>query len=83
MALYFPPLFRTEENSKSKFIKMPIMMVTQFGRKVFFSVSWLDLSRLMKDLTGVMSQICLILNDLRLGINWEKNHKHPLKIFYS
>lgn len=58
-------------------------MVTQLGRKLFLSVFWLDLSRLMKDLIGVMSQICLILNNLRLGINWEKTHKHPLKSFYS
>lgn len=75
-------LFWTEGNSKSKFIKMPIMMVT-LGRRVFLPVFWLDVARRMKDLVGVVSQICLILTNVRLGINWEKNHKHPLKSFYS
>lgn len=44
-------------------------MVTQLGRKVFLSGVWLDLSRLMKDLIGVMSQICLILNNFK---TWNK-----------
>lgn len=80
MAFSFPPLFWTEENSKRKLTKMLIMMVTQLEE--FLSVFWLDLPRLMKDFIEGMSQICLILNNLRLGINWEKNHKHPLKSFY-
>lgn len=62
---------------------MPIVMVAQLGRETVLSALWLDLSGLMKDLIGLMSQICLMCNNLRLGMNWEKKHKHPLKSFYS
>lgn len=60
---------------------MPIVMVTQLGRETVLTVFWLDLSRLMKDLIGVMSQICLVCNNLRLWINWEKKPQTPTEEF--
>lgn len=51
---------------------MLIQMVNQLGREVFLYVFWVDLPWFMKDLIGVMSQICLPLNNFRLGINREK-----------
>lgn len=52
-------------------------MINEWGRKVFLCVFWVDLSRLLKDLIEVMSQICLPLNNFRLGIHWEKiTEKH-------